>query len=763
MLQSGILNAECRMTNAEWVYFCIRHSTFVIQVVPRPIRRESWLTSRRGLLIGILIVSPLFVAPGLTRPQQSATGTSPSPVATAHPPVPGTLDEFWFAPSGANTNRAIAARFAGLQEGVRLSLEGDHEGAVRLVADPAWQSTELAGYASYYTGLAQLRLKRFDDTWRTMTALVAAAPQGYLAEGAALAAAEAAKELDQDDAALKTFEDLAARKTVATVEILYGLAQAALATGARAKAAEALLKIYYEFPLSDQARLSGTDLKSLREETGAPGTRASFARDLDRAQRVFTAGRYEEARSAFLDLRALAPGTERALIDLRLAACEYNLRRYRTSRDRLRPYLNRASPDQAEVRFYDLSALLRLGRTRDFVTRARALADRFPTSPWAEAALDALATHYIAEDRDDRAAEVFRELYAKFPAGRRAERAAWKAGWWAYRHGGFADAARVFEAAAVTFPRSDYRPSYLYWSGRARARMGAEALARARLGLTVTDYGSSYYGRLAARELEKLGGPADGAASRQPSAPNGQVGSPPTAALIRLLVALEWYDAAVDELEYARETWGGSPALDATMALVLNRQGDYRRASLLIKRAYPQFLTAGYGALPDEALKIVFPLDYWPLIQKYAAHHGLDAHLVAALVAQESMFDAGVRSAANAYGLMQLVPATGRRLGRAAGLGRRITTRSLTDPETNVRLGTKHLADLMKRFREPHLALAAYNAGEHRVVRWLKEKPDLPQDEFIDDIPFPETQTYVRRILGTAEDYRRLYSRGVSQ
>ncbi len=719
------------------------------------------MTRTRGLLIGILIVSPLFVALDLARPQQWATGTPPSLAATAHPPVPGTLDELWLALTEASANRAIAARFAGVQEGVRLYLEGDHEGALELVADPAWQSTELAGYASYYTGLAQLRLKQFDAAWRTMTALVAAAPQGYLAEGAALAAAEAADPLDQENAALAIFEDLTARRTVATEALLYGLAQAALATAARTRAADALLKIYYEFPLSDQARLSAIDLKSLREETGAPGTRASFARDLDRAQRVFTAGRYDEARSAFLDLRALAPGADRALIDLRLAACEYNLRRYRTARDRLRPYLDRASPDQAEVHFYYLSALLRLGRKGDFVTRARALADRFPTSPWAEAALDALATHYIAEDRDDRAAEVFRELHARFPAGRRAERASWKAGWWAYRHGDFAEAAGHFEGAAATFPRSDYRPSYLYWSGRARARMGDKALARERLHLTVTDYGSSYYGRLAARELEKLAGSADGAASRQPSAPDGQAGSPPpTAALIRLLVALDWYDAALEELEYAREMWGGSPVVDATMALVLNRQGDYRRASLLMKRAYPQFLTAGYGALPDEALKIVFPLDYWPLIQRYAARHGLDAHLVAALVAQESMFDAGVRSAANAYGLMQLVPATGRRIGRSLGLGRRITTRSLTDPETNVRLGTKHLADLMKRFREPHLALAAYNAGEHRVVRWLKEKPDLPQDEFIDDIPFPETQVYVRRILGTAEDYRRLYPLG---
>ena len=67
----------------------------------------------------------------------------------------------------------------------------------------------------------------------------------------------------------------------------------------------------------------------------------------------------------------------------------------------------------------------------------------------------------------------------------------------------------------------------------------------------------------------------------------------------------------------------------------------------------------------------------------------------------------------------------------------------------------------MDRFGGVHYALAGYNAGEHRVVRWQGEAPGLPVDEFIDNIPFPETQTYVKRIIGTTEDYRRLYGSGL--
>jgi soluble lytic murein transglycosylase len=108
---------------------------------------------------------------------------------------------------------------------------------------------------------------------------------------------------------------------------------------------------------------------------------------------------------------------------------------------------------------------------------------------------------------------------------------------------------------------------------------------------------------------------------------------------------------------------------------------------------------------------------------------------------------------------MQLVPATGRRLARSLGI-RSFTTGSLTNPETNIRLGTLYFSRLVEQFGGTYYALASYNAGESRIVRWKAERPGLDEDEFIDDIPFPETQNYVKRILGTAEDYRILYGSG---
>ena len=72
-------------------------------------------------------------------------------------------------------------------------------------------------------------------------------------------------------------------------------------------------------------------------------------------------------------------------------------------------------------------------------------------------------------------------------------------------------------------------------------------------------------------------------------------------------------------------------------------------------------------------------------------------------------------------------------------------------------MGTAYLKDQLAEFGSMYIVLAAYNAGDARARRWMRERPGLAQEEFIDDIPFYETQGYVRKILATAEDYRRLY------
>jgi soluble lytic murein transglycosylase len=687
-------------------------------------------------------------------PRHDAAGPADQLAPTAHPVLPQEASALWLVPSDRDRSARTTATYEPLAEGVQAYTDGDHAAALALVSRPALAGTALGGYAAYYTGLAQLRLNRVPEARATFRRLLEAKPEGALAAAAALAAGEAAEAADDHAAAVAIYERLASDESTVNEEVLSRLGRAALAAGDRKTAAEAYVRVYYEYALSDAATTAASHLASLEDQIVHTGYKA----DLGRAAMLFGARRYAEARSAFQDVRPQTSGDDRELADLRIAESDFFLKRYAAARDGLRPYLERASR-KAEARFFDLSALRELRRHDEYVERTRALVAEFPDSSWAEEALNNLGTHYILANEDQAAAEVFAELYEKFPSGTRAERAAWKAGWWSYKTGEYARTVEIFESAAETFPRSNYRPSFIYWAGRSHGKLGEGSTADSRMRLVFTDYGNSYYGRLAERRLSRRAARvpvADVAVPAVSQAPAATDRRPPTEDVIRLLLANGLYDAALAELRHAQRAWGTSPVIEATMAWAYHQKGDLRRAITLMRRAYPQHRTAAGQQLPTEVLEVIFPLTYWPLIKKHSAARGLDPYLVAALIAQESTFDPKIRSVANAWGLMQIVPATGRRLARSLGI-RRFSTPMLTNPETNIRLGTLYFSRLVEQFGGTHFALASYNAGENRVVRWKAERPGVDQDEFIDDIPFPETQNYVKRILGTAEDYRRLY------
>jgi soluble lytic murein transglycosylase len=705
-------------------------------------------------VIKILLI-PLTAAVLLLASQSPQTNEPLAP--TAHPPLSANLQDLWLVPSAAEQKADRRPAYAALANAVEAFGAGDFARAATLAGTPALASSHLADYAAYYKGLAQLKLSQAAEARSTMAALRQRKPAGYLSLAAALGEAQAAEALDDFAAAAGIYEVLSEDKVTVSDDVLVRLGRAALATGDRRKAAAAFIRAYYEYPLSDAAIGAKSELSGLTDVIVRSGVQA----DLGRAAVLFGARRYADARSEYLELRGQATGDDREVVELRIAESDYFLGRYKAAHAALLPWREKASR-RAEVRFFILSALREMGRHEDYLEETRALVADFPDTSWAEEALNNLGTHFILQNEDEAAAEVFREQYATYPTGARAERAAWKHGWWAYKNGEHAETIRVFESAARSFPRSNYRPSFLYWAGRSHEKLGAAQQAEARLRLVFTDYGNSYYGRLAVQQLPKLARTEAAAAAHRAAnaAPAWREELPDSlVTTIRLLLSNGLYDDAVNELQFVQRAWETSPAVEATLAWAYNRKGDLRRAINLMRRAYPHFLSAGGQQLPTEILEIIFPLNYWDLIRKHAAARKLDPYLVAALIAQESTFDPKARSVANAWGLMQIVPATGRRLARSVGI-RRFSTSTLTNPETNIRLGTLHFSRLVEQFGGVHFALASYNAGENRVVRWKNERPGIDQDEFIDDIPFPETQNYVKRILGTAEDYRALYGTG---
>lgn len=699
--------------------------------------------------------------------------------ATIHPPISRDASALWLAPTAADLRLATSKSFGTLKAAVEAFKDGRAAESLKLLTpliDGSRQPVSpLDAYVTYYAALADIALKDFDRAQRRLKDLREEPLQGYLAEAAALAEAEAAEAQSDYDVAAKIYEKLSHEKTSNPDEIWMRWARAATAAGDRAQAVEAYTRIYYEFPFSDLAADARAQLDRLDALEPLAPENARYRSDLARAERLFAARRYADAQSAFEGLKRYAIGDDRDLVALRLAECDFFRGRHRHARQALREFIDdgphqdtparvlRRGPRQAEALYFYARTLGKLKLTGDYVKTTRTLIDRFPDSSWTEDALEDLAANYIKEGGVAAADGTLRELYAKFPGGRYAARAAWRIGWRAYRSGRYADTAHYFDTTARQFPRSDYRPAFLYWSGRAYDAMGDRASADARYTLATADYLNTYYGRSASKQLTRRGAAIaltrlEFTSAEKPAVATDASAPPPTAQVIRSLLAVGLYDEAGNELRYVQRAWGDTPMVQATLGWIYKEQGDLLDAIVAMKRAYPQYIASGGELMPEAVLKVIFPVDYWDDIRSLAARHHLSPYLVAALIAQESGFDATIKSSANAVGLMQLLPSTARLYANRLKLGR-FRTSMLTTARTNLTMGTALLADLMKKFGEPYLALAAYNAGDSRVARWTAERrgEDLDQEEFIDDIPFSETQNYVKKVLSMTEDYRRLY------
>lgn len=682
-------------------------------------------------------------------------------VASWPQPQTAVSSPLWLAPGN------VSARPS--EVNTALQMLADRKAAAAFPILKAGAADPIVGpYVRIHQGRAELALERPVDALASGRAALAAATTPYLKEQALWLMADAAEASTNWPVATEALSSLVELPSATLAQATYRFAESSRQAGNTDAAVAAYSRVYFDYPLSDEATQSAGELTRLSPDFRTV-TPARATREFARAQALFAARRYVDARKAYDLARPHLTGQDRDVVALRLAQLEYHQKRLPAAREALRVFMDNPRVAQTlkdEAEYFALSTTREQQRHPEYVAAVRTFVDRNPDPAWAEAALNDLGTHYILTDEDNKAAEVFTEQYDRFPTGANAGRAAWKAGWTHFVNANYTETVRLFESAALGLRRSDYRSGWVYWAARAHERLGQRDRAIAGYEQTIADYGNSYYGREAARARETLmaamrpagAGPVEPVRRATPLAFEPGP-SPTTAPVIQSLLRAQLWDDAIGEIRRAQRTEGVTPLLEATLGYAYNRKGQLRLGISAMKRAYPNYLADGSEALPRDLLTVIFPIDYWDLIQQHAKQHDLDPYLIAALMAQESTFDAGIKSAANAWGLMQILPSTGARVARQIGL-RPFSTASLTRPEINVRLGTQYFADLVRRFNgNTAAALASYNAGENRVDRWLEERPGLDRDEFIDGIPFPETQGYVKKILGTAEDYRVLYGR----
>lgn len=152
-------------------------------------------------------------------------------------------------------------------------------------------------------------------------------------------------------------------------------------------------------------------------------------------------------------------------------------------------------------------------------------------------------------------------------------------------------------------------------------------------------------------------------------------------------------------------------------------------------------------------LTLRFPIIHTDEINSSAERHQLDNSWILAIIRQESAFVPDARSHAGARGLMQLMPATARGVSR-------YKRPDLTDPETNIELGSKYFRQKLNQFdANPVLAIASYNAGPHRVLSWLPDKVSIPAEVWVELVPYRETRSYLRRVLA----YKIIYEKRLGQ
>jgi len=522
------------------------------------------------------------------------------------------------------------------------------------------------------------------------------------------------------------------------------------------QAAEATFKrLLLAHPLSGEAQTARARLT----EMGAEAT-LTVAELRSLGDAYYNAGHYQEAAEQFRALER-EPGLDEATHDgfaVAEAACELQLKHLTPAEAEALPDTN----DENGARRLDL--LMELARNRDDTADQQRIVSeietRFPHSPWLADALFSSGNMYLLKRDYPNAIRYYGDLATRFPSDKNAAAAHWRAGWLSYRQGLYGDAARIFDEQIRLYPGATETVSALYWRGRLYETLDHNpSLAAANYRTIVRVYQHFFYAQMARVRLKSLGATQPASAPQldkfqpmpEPHLVDTSPEDSPHLAKARLLAnaGLNEYIAQEIKADPNSSSWSA-----LAEAQIYSSYGETFRAVRAIKRALPGAASASIQSIPLVYWRILFPEPWWETIKAESAKNNLDPYFVASLIRQESEFDPSAISNKSAYGLMQLLPSVGRQMAKEEGIAH-FQTFQLLDPAMNIRLGTRYIRQMLDRFGGvEEYALAAYNAGDNRVVDWEAAGPYSGMDEFVESIPFTQTREYVEAILRNEEMYR---------
>lgn len=609
----------------------------------------------------------------------------------------------------------------------------------------------LADYALSYAAEAALALEDRSKATLFLSRLVARYPQSRLAEDAQFRLATTYLDMEQHEDAGKALSAFLDRYPTSpqAPEASLRLAKLLLALERPQEATPFLKRLYIHSPTDPAAAEAERLLHEIPDVL--PLTRDE---QLLRTRALLREGKYDEATPALTQLLKTDP--ENADVRLLLGRSLFGMKEYPRAIAVLLPLTDPPVHPRFQVTSLYLMgrASLRTGEYLQAIAYLERIPGSFPQSSLADDALYLIGLNQESRGQDDAALEVYARLLRRYPHGDLGDTARWRRAWLLYRQGKRERAVKELDRLLKDYPQSGQRAQALYWRGRLLEEMGKRSLAnKVYRRLTKEATLDPYYEWRARERLQLM----PQKFSPAPPRPFDDRSSQALAKARELFYLRMWEDAAA-------EYWILASARPHQISLqweacqVLARANDFEKVLSIARR---NVLTLLATDRKEEAMatfwSFLYPRGFWPWVDRSVKETALDPYLVTALIREESAFAPTAVSSAGARGLMQLMPATATRVARGTDLP---NPPDLDTPGPNIALGTRYLATLHEQFGgNVVLTLAAYNAGPRAVQRWLKDHhPFTDPEVFIEEIPYPETRKYIKRVLGSYDRYRTLYA-----
>ncbi len=659
----------------------------------------------------------------------------------------------------ARAHPGAAAAAAYLALGHAYLLDHRYPDALAALRSADAAGNTLDDYADYFAAQANLQSNQLPAADTILSTFLAKYPDSIFTPQIPVLEANLLLQQNQPAQALRVLRAHSTEPLAEKSDYLLALAKADAQAGQPADALALYRRILTEHALTPEAAQAQQQLQS----TGQ-WLQLTLNDRRRHADALFDGGRNNEAALEFRTLAAdpaLSPGDRNGLL-LSAATCDMKLRKLSAGSLAGIPDSN---DENGAHRLYLLMEVARsasdTGTQQDLVNQLRT---RFPTSQWLAEALFSSGNLYMLKRDYVSAVPYYTELARRFPQYRDADNAHWRAAWLDYRLRNFPEAERLMDEQLTVFAGGKNVAPALYWRGRLYLDQQHDPATAAAYFRTETRvFQHYYYAAIAAQRLQGIGAGVTPAAipaldamqpEQIPTLTEDVPQDDPHLAKARLLANAGLNDYLSQEIHAAEGSDGWGSLAEARLYA---SYGEAYRAMRSLKKAIPFYTSAPIDELPIDYWRILFPKEYWSTIQQEAARNNLDPYLVASLIRQESEFNPRVISYANAYGLMQLVPATGRQMAQRTGLSNHLDTDALLDPQINIKLGCAYLRQTLDRFGgQQEYTLASYNAGESRVDDWKAANDYTGIDEWVESIPFTQTRDYVQAIMRNEQIYREL-------